>query len=553
MKKHRRKWKVLLSFVMVLCLSVPMGVFAENSDSVIIESAEESSAAIDAEEEAIEEVTEEGIAIEEETNVAEENTEAETDETATEDAEDDANVIIGVVEDDAAADVTAEVAVASVEEDSELIVEAEAEEEAETEEATGLTVNDGATSDTSPTVTISKNGDYTITGSTEISDATAAITVEKGVDANITLSDVDITVQGQSGTHKAAIYVKDGATVTLTLTGTNTITGVVVDATGEVISTGVIGICIGGAPADSASSSGGTSVTVNGSGSLAISTVGTGISLTTGNKLTIDGTSLSIDDVYMMDTTISGIGIYSNGELVIQNGANVSISDVNLQNQSGTHISYNNGYGIDSQNGGTITITGSSTVNITDCYKAGIYSSYNLEGETYSGNTITVSENSKLNITVSNESLTSSSGIRMENHGAINVSGDASLNVKGFTHWGITIGYEGKINVSGSGSAINLVGTSGTHTSSTVGIYAERDVRIDIDDSAEVNIDNVTGRGIDFEKGTSGTDGVYVSNGTLNITNAGAGIYVMGGTTNIEFTEGALVYMDVTGNCIGSV
>jgi hypothetical protein len=69
----------------------------------------------------------------------------------------------------------------------------------------------------SPTLTITDNGTYTITGTT----TTNTIKVNSGVNANITLNGVNIDV---SGTSEACAVYMAGATVNLTLVGDNTLT-----------------------------------------------------------------------------------------------------------------------------------------------------------------------------------------------------------------------------------------------------------------------------------------------------------------------------------------
>ncbi|MCD8028081.1 MAG: carbohydrate-binding domain-containing protein [Erysipelotrichaceae bacterium] len=404
-------------------------------------------------------------------------------------------------------------------------------------------------------IVINTNGDYTISGSITLTDGQAAITVAEGVSAYITLNNVDITVQGETGVHRAGIYLMDGASVTLTLAGTNSITGKDLPTITKDSSTDVIGIWIGGAPSDSSTSNGGTSLTINGTVSLAINEVGTGISNTAKNSLTISGTTVTMDNIYMLDSTVSGMGIYNNGTLEIRDGATLKISNVNNDNLSGTYISYNNGYGIASQNEGGVKITGSSTtVSIYGAYKAGIYCSDKTDSDT--DNYLTVDDGATLTIDGGSTSTDSQhAGIKMENIGTISVASGASIDISS-TIYGIAVNANClvEVEVDGNGSKINIhdLASHGSGQNGLTGIYAGENTIINVTNSGNISISGADRCGIAFEIGTSGEDGVFVYDGTLDISNSGNGIYVQGGTTSVEFTNGATVNIDVISNCIGS-
>lgn len=351
------------------------------------------------------------------------------------------------------------------------------------DESKELSLTDGV-------ITITEDGNYTITGSyTTLDSDTAAITVKSGITANITLSDVKITVQGVTGKHVAGIYIEDGATVTLTLEGSNSITGQNLPTITKNASTDVIGIWIGGTPSDSSASNGGTSLTINGSGLLAINEVGTGISNTALNSCTISGAIVTMNNINMLDSTVSGMGIYNNGTLKVCDDATLSISNINVDDETGTVIDYRNGYGIASQNEGGVEITGSgTTVSIYGAYLAGIYCSDKTDSTT--DNYLKVDDGATLTIDGGSTSTASQhASIKMESNGTISVTNEATIDISS-TIYGIAVNANCLIEVDGDGSQINIhdLATHGAKQNKEQGIYAGANTIINVKNEGNLSV-----------------------------------------------------------------
>ncbi|MCD8196068.1 MAG: hypothetical protein LUE24_02665 [Lachnospiraceae bacterium] len=196
MKKGRRWLAFLLALVLIASTmssgSVTMVVNAETDEAVGEEAAEEELENEADSEDSDDEEAEEVDDSDDEEGAAEDEAETETEEEVNKESD-------GDNKDDA--DGSNDSAIATVAEDG----------DAESSFASGPIVINNDNIDNYQIIT----GTYTLDYAS--SESIAAITVESGTTGAITLSGVDVTVNGCEGKHLAGIYVEDGAEVTIVL------------------------------------------------------------------------------------------------------------------------------------------------------------------------------------------------------------------------------------------------------------------------------------------------------------------------------------------------
>lgn len=216
-------------------------------------------------------------------------------------------------------------------------------------------------------VVINADGEYIVTGST----TTYNLTVNSGVAATITLNGVSINV-----TNKSPIDIKTGATVTLILAGTNTLTAddeyaalhvppgatLIIMGNGSLAANSSNGAAIGGNGADHG---GGTAedagtITINSGTVTAVGSVlGAGIG-GGGYSAAGDGGTITINGGNVTASSANGAGIGGGSASGAYAGG--SGGDITISSGTVTAFSYHQGAGIGGGgiggDGGNITITG---------------------------------------------------------------------------------------------------------------------------------------------------------------------------------------------------
>lgn len=349
----------------------------------------------------------------------------------------------------------------------------EAEELSETDpidytaDDVNITIKDvNATVDANGT-TNTYNSDGVVTGT--VIDNNAFLNVTEGTTADITLNNVDITVDANEtlGGKGAGIYVEDGSDIFLNLVGENTITGInLPDPKQGSANTNINGIRIGGSIGDS--SSGDADLDISGTGSLTITSTGTGIQIGADSTLDIyGGSTVNINDTKALPSTSAGRGINQYGELTISGeGTSLNIKDVEL-----THLSIDNdttnkwtgsnfGYGIDSY--GNLTIDNGATVTIDSTKSTGIYKHNDLL-KVDNGSTLTITNASLMGINLQG----SAQGIDVLNNSRIHTNNTRSHGIGGAESntYNVMGGSEIVIDTTTSGSGIqygNLYMDNGT-------------------------------------------------------------------------------------------
>ncbi|GHS87871.1 hypothetical protein AGMMS49957_08480 [Synergistales bacterium] len=296
----------------------------------------------------------------------------------------------------------------------------------------------------SNTLTITANGTYTISMATPGTTTTDKIAVDSGLTAvNITLNGVNIDV---SATNYAVAFNMNGATVSLTLQGTNTLKSGLYRAGIHVLAGAALTI-----------SGSGTVNATGGDGGAGIG--GGGNTGSTGGAVTINSGTVNATGGILG----AGIGGGGNGGS-FGNGGAVTITGGTVNATGG-----NGGAGIggsgDSGAGGAVTITG-GTVNATGINAAGIGGG-SLDAMAGSGGTLTITGGSvrRTGGAMSNEAT------------ATNGANGTGSNVYMTT---LTVGSPAALNSAITAGSIGGVACSDTPDAAS-GVYGIKDVKTDND------------------------------------------------------------------------
>ncbi len=376
---------------------------------------------------------------------------------------------------------------------------------------------------TVPETTVPENGtgfsdfDQSVTDP-EITDNTVTVSgdltgndTDKTNDVQVTISDVTVD------TNETFLTVEEGSKADITIS----------DST---IKTDGNGIEIGKPAEDTADTGTDVDLTLDNT-DIILDTVGnvagvyehddSNVDLTLKGDNTITADKEEIENVIASDdTTNKNInGIRVGGDV-----ADSSKGDADLTvNGEGSLTISNTGSGIVIGDESSATITGGAEVNIED--------------------TLTVNS--------------TGAGRGINQYGDLTISGGASVNIDGVYKHEVTVdddldGWTSSNFGYGIDSWKDINVDGGTLTINDVydGINVHEDSSVNVNNSGTLNISKANHVGITLEENA---EGVFVSNGNLNVSNSGAGIYVRGGDTSVEFTNGAQVTMSgLSSNAIGS-
>ncbi|MDR3219158.1 MAG: carbohydrate-binding domain-containing protein, partial [Dysgonamonadaceae bacterium] len=336
----------------------------------------------------------------------------------------------------------------------------------------------------SPTLTITANGTYTITGSGE---TTNRIVIQPGLtNVNIILSGVNINVSGESG---ACAFDMTGATVNLTLTGGNTL---------------ISGYNRAGLEAPS-----GATLVIDGTGSLtAIGNFSSGgATAGIGGGQNGDGGTITINGGTITATGSdwgAGIGggqYGAGGTITITGGTVTATGGVSAAGIGGGYAGA----------GGTITING-GTVTAIGLGSAGIGNGNNYIG---AGGTLAMNGNAFVNASDVSDASPKTKGILFDGNSGT-MYGDVTLNQEAEIPAGKTLSVPAGQTLTGNGTIINNGAIINNGTIITNGII--------INDGTITNdgtIDNCNGTIID--------NGIITGSGTITcgisvLTSDGSGI-----------------------------
>lgn len=376
---------------------------------------------------------------------------------------------------------------------------------------------------TVPETTVPENGtgfsdfDQSVTNP-EITDNTVTVSgdltgndTDETNDVQVTISDVTVD------TNETFLTVEEGSKADITIS----------DST---IKTDGNGIEIGKPAEDTADTGTDVDLTLDNT-DIILDTVGnvagvyehddSNVDLTLKGDNTITADKEEIENVIASgDTTNKNInGIRVGGDV-----ADSSKGDADLTvNGEGSLTISNTGSGIVIGDESSATITGGAEVNIED--------------------TLTVNS--------------TGAGRGINQYGDLTISGGASVNIDGVYKHEVTVdddldGWTSSNFGYGIDSWKDINVDGGTLTINDVydGINVHEDSSVNVNNSGTLNISKANHVGITLEENA---EGVFVSNGNLNVSNSGAGIYVRGGDTSVEFTNGAQVTMSgLSSNAIGS-